>query len=157
MFFITCSKQQEIDLGPKLESIDKNSNKKSAHIYELGIIYVNNAGVYQAGTFCMNEVVTQSLWQCKSTTAVGQNYTSAQWDTEQPSFKAGVYYYVFPPGNYPKDVLKIKYDYIYCSPSPDSYFSFNKDTKQYTVISTGCGVSYSIIRMNDSPFNYDHD
>jgi hypothetical protein len=157
MFFITCSKQQEIDLGPKLESIDKNSNKKSAHIFELIVTYLDNAGNYHPGTFCMYEVATQALWQCQSQTVNGLDFLAARWDTEVPTFKAGVDYYVFPPGNYPKDILKIKYAYIYCSPSPDSYFTYNKDTKKFTVVSTGCGVTYTIQRYNNSPFFYDYD
>jgi hypothetical protein len=157
MFFITCSKQQEFELSPQLESQSISSNKKSAHIYELIIQYVNNAGVYQNGTFYMNEVVSQRFWQSKNATASGPNFSAAQWDTGIPTFNAGIYYYVFPPGNFPKDVLKIKYDQVYCSPSPDSYFKYNKDTKKYSVIKTGCGVSYEIIRFNDHPFNYDHN
>lgn len=152
----SCSKQNEFQSNPTSVAIKKSPTESSSMIWELIIQYKNNAGAYQAGSFCMYEVVSQNLWQCASASVSGQNFTPAMWDTGVSTFQAGIFYYVIPPGNYPKDVLKIKYDYVTCSPSPDSYFVFNKDTKQYSCTSTGCGVTYQIIRFNDTPFgNYD--
>lgn len=156
---VSCKEEITQVPNPVAEHIQADNpgegeDEEEMHLDELIIYCKNSSNVPQALTFCMFNADNSELWECQSSVAVVTPYPAA-WDMGEDlspasGFEEDQYYYIIPDGSYPKQILRYKMSFG-CSPSPDTYFNYNTTTKQFSLVSLGCGVTYNISTFYDSP------
>ena len=161
LFILSCSKYEKSSSANKINTksadltVIQQRSVVGQHQFELLINSMNNpiAKKPESGRFCGVDAMGGMVWHCAD--AIVQNLAnpaSANFDIEFTGLIANKFYYIIPPGNYPKDFIKIKFTAIGCTPSPDTYYNFYKDTRTFELVKLGNCVEASIIKFYSEPY-----